>query len=271
MSRKRRRASSARRADVAAAGAGGIAGAATASRRPGAVNTGERIGAIDALRGSALLPMFVYHFAFDLRFYGVTNADFERDIFWLAFRALIVGTFMTLVGVSLALAERAHATPRHFWRRVAIIALCALLATVASRVLFPQTFIYFGILHAIAVATVLAWPLAKRPRTALVVGVVVIAAGVLWSNPMFDARPLSWIGFVTKKPATEDYVPLAPWGGFVAVGIATGHWLVRRGFGALAPLVAAPAWLRWLGRHSLFVYMVHQPILLGALWLAVGH
>ena len=103
--------------------------------------------------------MFVYHFAFDLRYYGVTSADFEHDFFWLSFRALIVGIFMALVGVSLVLAERAHATPRHFWRRIAIIAACALLATVASRMLFPQTFIYFGILHAIAVASVLAWPL----------------------------------------------------------------------------------------------------------------
>ena len=68
---------------------------------------------------------------------------------------------------------------------------------------------------------------------------------------------------MTEKPATEDYVPLAPWAGFVAMGIAAGHWLVRSGFRAIGPLAAAPAWLRWLGRHSLFVYMVHQPILLG--------
>jgi uncharacterized membrane protein len=271
MSRKRRHASSSGRADVAAARASGIAAAATASPRDGGVGTGERVGAVDALRGSALLLMFVYHFAFDLRFYGVTSADFEHDFFWLSFRALIVGIFMALVGVSLVLAARAHATPRHFWRRIAIIAACALLATIASRILFPQTFIYFGILPAIAVASVLAWPLANRPRTALVVGVVVVVAGVFWSHPMFDARPLSWIGFVTEKPATEDYVPLAPWAGFVAMGIAAGHWLVRSGFRATAPLAAAPAWLRWLGRHSLFVYMVHQPILLGVLWLAVGH
>src|SRR6185295_310406 len=243
MSRRRRRATPSKRADVPDTRVDGVAGTVTRSRRAAAADTGARIGAVDALRGSALLLMFVYHFAFDLRFYGVTSADFEHDFFWLSFRALIVGTFMTLVGVSLCLAERAHATSRHFWRRVAII----------------------------AASSVLASPLAGRPRTALVVGAAVIAAGVFWSHPMFDARPLSWIGFVTKKPATEDYVPLAPWAGFVAMGIAAGHGLARGGFRALAPLAGAPGWLRWLGRHSLFVYMIHQPMLLGVLWLIVGH
>jgi uncharacterized membrane protein len=66
-------------------------------------------------------------------------------------------------------------------------------------------------------------------------------------------------------------VPLAPWAGVVLVGIALGHALARSGFRAVAPLATAPVALRWLGRHSLPVYMVHQPILLGVLWLVVGH
>jgi len=69
--------------------------------------TRARIGGIDALRGLALCLMFVYHFAFDLRFYRVIAADFEHDPFWLAFRALIVTSFMLLVGVSLVLADLA--------------------------------------------------------------------------------------------------------------------------------------------------------------------
>ena len=135
--------------------------------------------------------------------------------------------------------------------------------------MFPRSFIYFGILHGIAVASVLARPIVRRPRAALAIGCIVIAAGFGWSNPVFDTGPLSWIGFVTVKPATEDYVPLAPWAGFVFLGIALGHRLANGAFSALAPAAAAPGWLRWLGRHSLAVYMVHQPILLGALWLAL--
>jgi len=230
----------------------------------------HRIVGVDALRGVALCMMFVYHFAFDLRFYGVIVADFEHDPFWLGFRALIVSSFMALVGVSLVLADRAGATTAHFWKRVGVIAACALAASAGSYFVFPRTFIYFGILHCIAVASVLAWPMVRQPRLALSIGIMVVLGGLLWSNAAFDARAWSWMGFTTIRPATEDYVPLAPWAGVVFIGIAAGHALARGAFRPLVPLAGMPTWLRWLGRHSLAVYMIHQPLLLGALWLAFG-
>jgi uncharacterized membrane protein len=251
-------------------GSGAISRKIVATAPPSAVPGSDRIPGVDAVRGFALCLMFVYHFAFDLRYYGVVAADFESDPFWLAFRALIVSAFMGLVGVGLVLAHRASATPARFWKRVGVIAACALAVSAGSWIVFPRTFITFGMLHGIAVASVLAWPFVARPRTAFGIGCAVIVAGLAWSHPAFDTRALSWIGFTTTKPATEDYVPLAPWAGTVFVGIAVGHVLVRRDFRALTRVNAAPAWLRWLGRHSLAVYMVHQPILLGVLWLAFG-
>jgi uncharacterized membrane protein len=124
----------------------------------------SRIAGVDALRGGALCLMFVYHFSFDLRYYKVIAADFENDPFWLGFRALIVASFMTLVGISLVLAHRAGSTPAHFWKRIGVITGCAIAASVGSFVVFPRTFIYFGILHCIAVASILAWPLVRWPR-----------------------------------------------------------------------------------------------------------
>ena len=229
-----------------------------------------RVPAIDALRGAAICLMIVYHFSFDLRFVRVIGADFEHDPFWLGFRAVIVASFMALVGISLVLADAAGTSRRKFWQRIALIAACALAATIGSYLVFPRTFIYFGILHCIAVASVLAWPLVPRPRLALALGLAIVVAGLALTHPVFDQPPLSWLGFTTRKPATEDYVPLVPWAGVVLIGVAAGHALAGTHFRVLAPLAAAPRWLRWLGRHSLGVYMVHQPLLLGVLWILFG-
>jgi len=227
----------------------------------------SRIPAIDTLRGLAILAMIAYHFAFDLRFYGIIRADFENDAFWLTARGAIVTSFLALVGTSLVLAARAGVDAGRFFRRVALIAGCALLATAGSYVVYPQTFIYFGILHCIAVASVLARPLTRAPALALALGIAIIVAGVTLSHPLFDSRLTSWIGFTTVKPPTQDFVPLFPWLGVVMIGVWAGDGLAKRGFAPIAPLATAPQRLRFLGRHSLLVYMLHQPLLLGLLWL----
>jgi uncharacterized membrane protein len=135
--------------------------------------------------------------------------------------------------------------------------------------MFPQTWIWFGVLHGIAVSLVLAHPFVRRPRAAALTGVAVIVLGVTLHDAAFDNRVLGWLGFMTAKPPTEDYVPLFPWTGVLLLGIAAGHFLVRTHFAALRWLDRAPALLGRLGRHSLGVYLVHQPILIGALWVAL--
>lgn len=229
-----------------------------------------RVEAIDALRGIALGMMFVYHFAFDLRYFGVARLDFEHDTFWLSFRAIIVSMFLVLVGVSIVLADRHGTTLARFLRRLAVIAAGALAATAASIALFPSSFIYFGILHCIVITSLLAWPVRRRPVLALAIGGALLLAGFLYASPMFDPLYLSWIGFTTQKPVTEDYVPLVPWAAAVFVGIAFGHGLTSQAFEVVRAFGGAPRAVRWLGRHSLLVYLLHQPIFIGVLWLAVG-
>jgi uncharacterized membrane protein len=225
-----------------------------------------RIRAIDALRGTAICMMIVYHAAFDLNWFHIISADFNHDRFWLSFRDLIVGSFLLLVGVSLVLASRAGISPTRFWRRIALVGTCAMLVTLGSYVTFPKTFITFGILHCIVVSSILGWPLVRFPRAALVIGIVVIVGGVAIGLPLFDLPWLNWVGLMTHKPATEDYVPLLPWFGVVLVGISIGWWLLKRHMRDLRQTSrASPKWLTWLGRHSLLVYMIHQPIMVGLL------
>jgi len=118
----------------------------------------------------------------------------------------------------------------------------------------------------LVVSSILGWPLVRFPRAALIVGIVVIVVGVAIGLPLFDLPWLNWVGLMTHKPATEDYVPLLPWFGVVLVGISIGWWLLERRMHDLRQISrASPKWLTWLGRHSLLVYMIHQPIMMGLL------
>jgi uncharacterized membrane protein len=225
-----------------------------------------RIVAIDALRGAAIVAMIAYHIAFDLNWFGVFTADFNREPLWLTLRVLIVSSFLLLVGIGLVLAQRAGTTPARFWRRIALIVFCAVLVSAASYVVFPRSFVTFGMLHCIALSSILAWPLVRFPWAALVIGLVAIALGVQVQIPAFDNAWLNWVGLMTHKPATEDYVPLLPWFGVVCIGVMLGHFLVQRDFSPLRRIGdASPTWLTWAGRHSLLIYMVHQPVILGIL------
>lgn len=221
------------------------------------------------LRGLAIVAMIAYHFCFDLRYFGVAHWDFEHDMRWLAARSTILSSFLLIAGVSAVLANAQPSPLSHWLRHIAIIAGAALLVTAGSYVLFPQSFIWFGVLHAIALSLLLAKPLVARPWVAAITGVLVIVAGLVYADPAFDNRILGFVGFMTHKPITEDYVPLFPWSGVLLVGVALGHALARTQFAALAPLARLPAFFSFLGRHGLVVYLVHQPLMMLLLWVAL--
>ena len=234
----------------------------------------RRFDSIDALRGLAIVWMTLFHLCFDLSHFGYLKQDFYNDPFWTLQRNAIVSMFLFCAGLGQAAATVRQQDARRFWKRWSQVAGCALLVTVGSWFVFPGTFIYFGVLHGIALMLVIvrftqAWGRWLWLAGAVAVGLKFAAseAHALWPALDFlNTRPWNWLGLVSRKPRTEDYVPLIPWLGVMWWGMAAGQWLLLERRGLLnRPLTFAAAPLAWMGRWSLSWYMLHQPILFGIL------
>ncbi len=241
----------------------------------------HRFETVDALRGLAMVWMTVFHFCFDLNQFGYLQQNFYRDPFWTTQRALIVGLFLLCAGMGQALAlAQGQSWPR-FWRRWVQVVGAALLVSAGSLWMFPQSYIYFGVLHGIALMLIVLRLTVRWGRWLWLLGVVVVAVKLLavyaleTAAPpllvdLLNSRPLSWLGLVTQKPITEDFVPLLPWLGVMWWGGAIGGWLAGPGAAFLQrPLPALLRPLALLGRWSLSYYLLHQPVMIGAL-MALG-
>ena len=228
-----------------------------------------RYDRLDALRGLAIVWMAIFHFSFDLSSLGFTAQNFYRDPFWTGQRTAIVSLFLLCAGLGQAVAQGQGQTARRFWRRWAQVAGCAVLVSLGSAWMFPQSWISFGVLHGMALMMLLVRLGARWPG-ALWWGLAAFAWVLpqIVSHPFFDTRWTNWVGLVTHKPRTEDYVPVLPWLGVMAAGLASGQMLRQRAPEVLAgPLPALLRPLATLGRWSLSFYMLHQPVLIGLLML----
>ncbi len=231
----------------------------------------HRLPIIDALRGFAVAQMIVYHFIYDLNYFGWLDLGMTRNQPWLGWRTAIVSQFALLVGVSLVLRLAHKPGWRDFAVRWAQVAAAAALVSLGSWSMFGPRWIYFGILHFIAVALIVGRLLAPLREWNLLLAAAALATWWFHLDPAFNSAPANILGFVTIKPRTEDYVPLFPWIAATLAGLGLGAWWQRRGF-ALALRwqrlnADPPRLLVLLGTWALTVYLVHQPVLIGLLWL----
>ena len=227
-----------------------------------------RFDRLDALRGVAIVWMAAFHFSFDLNHFRFIHQDFYKDPFWTVQRACIVTLFMTCVGAGQAIASAEQQSLQRFWRRWAQIAGCAVLVSFGSWLMFPRSFISFGVLHGIAVMLIVARLTAGWGAWLVPLGLAAIALPRFVHEPFFDTRVTNWVGLVTRLPVTEDYAPVLPWLGVIWWGAAATDWvLAHRPSLLTGPLPGAGRPLAVLGRWSLSFYMLHQPVLIGVLML----
>jgi len=240
-------------------------------RYPAPPSAPTRLALIDALRGFAVAQMIVYHFIWDLGHFGWLTVAMNNDLQWIAWRSAIVTQFLLLAGVSLALRAAWKPSLRDFaWRWLQIAAAAALVSIGSWSVVGPR-FIYFGILHFVAAALLIVRPAVRFGIWNLLLAAIVVATWLLWRDPWFDSPPQVIAGLITNKPQTDDYVPLLPWLAPVFAGAALGALWRARNFALTARWrrvnERAPRVLVALGAWPLSIYLLHQPVLLGLLWL----
>lgn len=236
----------------------------------------QRFDRLDALRGVAIAWMTVYHLCFDLNHYRWINQDFYRDPFWTWQRTAIVSLFLLCAGAGQAVAtHRGQSWPRFRWRWGQIVG-CALLVSAGSYMMYPQSFIYFGVLHGIAIMLIIVRLTAHWGQWLWFCGAAAIAMKFIayyaismgGTLQFLNEKVFNWLGLISVKPITEDYVPLIPWLGVMWWGMAAAKWLLQYRPALLTGSIsAAVRWLALLGTWSLTYYMLHQPVMIGVLEL----
>jgi uncharacterized membrane protein len=216
--------------------------------------------------------MVVFHLARDLQMFGLAPPGMTQAGLWPVFARAVAGSFLFLSGVSLWLAHGAAMRWRPFAIRLARIAAAAGLVTLATWAAFPGSFVFFGILHCIAAASVIGLAFLRLPAAVtLLAALLALGFPAVLRGPAFDAPWLLWLGLATGVPPTFDYVPVLPWLAPFLAGLALAKIAARAG--GLRPRGVPPSRLAmalgWPGRHSLAVYLLHQPVLLAAIWLVV--
>lgn len=152
-----------------------------------------------------------------------------------------------------------------------MVAAAAFAISIATWFATPQSFIYFGILHQIALASLLGLLFLRLPAgLVLIAAAIIIGLPQIFRSDIFDPRYLAWLGFAAAPPASNDFVPVFPWFGAVLIGLGVAK--LAEGLGWLQTIQRAVASsggpLGWLGRHSLAFYLIHQPALIGLVWTA---
>ena len=239
------------------------------------INLNQRFWEIDSLRGLAIVMMVIFHLIFDLYYFGIFGFNVNSGFLWW-FARITASIFIFLVGVSLSLSySRTTLSPNYgsskslfskYLKRGLKIFGYGLIITAVTWLFIGEGFIIFGILHLIGIAIIIEYIFLKRKYVNLFLGIMFIVAGIYLMSFTFDFYGLLWLGFTPYNFYTLDYFPLLPWLGVVSLGIFLGNTLYEnytRHF--KLPNFSKYSLIRlsgFLGRHSLLIYIIHQPVLI---------
>lgn len=222
----------------------------------------NRSSLLDGLRGFAIVLMVIFHFFYDLTLFELASIPIYTTLGWVAFRYTIVSLFLGTVGASLYLHSKRGINWFSYWRRLVLLVLASITITLTSFLTLEEGHILFGILHLITLSSVLGLVFARFSWLNLLLGTAIIWIGFNYGHPFFNQDWLLWFGFRTLATGAADYTPIFPWFGVVLIGMFVAHLLEKRLYYKLPDYLG---FLALWGRHSLIIYLLHQPILWGLL------
>jgi len=245
----------------------------------------DRYDEIDVARGIAIIMMILFHTLYDLAFFGIYPVNISTG-FWRWFAIATASLFLLIAGFSLTLSHapalqrlRGAVKPHvrlfvKYIKRGAGIFGCGLLVTLATWLYLGDGFVIFGILHLIGVSIMLSPLFFWFRKKNILIGAVCIVIGITFtvsgiSGPIF----LLWLGIHPVSFTSVDYTPLFPWFGVVLIGMGLGEHLYpsgKRAFNTPHVPGMVSATIALLGRHSLVMYLVHQPVILLLLHIVTG-
>ena len=230
----------------------------------------KRIWELDFARGAALLGMMIIHLIYDLvDLFGILNWQLPQ--WYLVFKNNFGAVFLVISGISVTLGSRCV-------RRGLTVFGCGFLCTGATLLLYlagiadRSILIYFGVLHCLGVCMLL-WPLFRQlPNWMLVpTGLAFAAAGLVLRRYSPDVPAvLIPLGFAPGWFSSSDYFPLLPNLGYFLLGAALGRLLYREPVTRFPKVEDGKMPIRLfcaMGRHSLPIYLLHQPILAALVFL----
>ena len=216
-----------------------------------------RIDELDSLRATALVMMLVLNFVTDLNHFGIMNTETGDQWWWMA--RIAASLFVGISGVSYFLAHRLESDFTKTSGRTQRLIFWAFVITIITYIFEPSAYVRFGVLHLLALASIVAFPVARKPEFALGIGLILLII------PLSSNSNLVWLGLRETGFIAVDYFPLNPWLGIFFIGLALASRIYPEGK-PLTEIQWPERWL-WFGRNTLTIYVIHQPILIGLLIL----
>ena len=235
----------------------------------------KRFPEVDFLRGIAIIMMIIFHFTWDLTFFGISDASLYSGP-WGSFQKMTGGLFIFLVGLSLTLsywrtAEYKGVYPWKFLLRGAKIFGLGLIITLFSYIFMPDSFVFFGILHFIGFAIIIATPFISFTYLNLLLSIASLLLSLYINKITLGFPLLVWLGF-NYPVSTLDLYQVFPWIFLVFLGMFIGNLVYPKGrriikikMNRMLAEITRP--VQFLGRHALTIYFLHIPVMFGIAYI----